>query len=53
MVSDKISRDAKPCYYLVEQKESYCLPVIFERWHSFDPPGEVFYCYDDIVVPPC
>ena len=53
MVSDNISWDVEPCNYLVEQKESCCLPVIFERWHSFDPLSEVVYYYDDIAVPPC
>jgi hypothetical protein len=52
MVSDNLSQDVEPCYYLVEQKESCCLPIIFERWHSFDPLGEVFSYYDDITVPP-
>jgi len=52
MVSENLSWDVEPCYHLVEQKESCCLPVIFERWHSFDPIGEVVYCYDDIAVHP-
>jgi hypothetical protein len=53
MVSDNISRDVEPCYYLVKQKESCGLAIIFKIWHSFDPLHEVVYCYDDIMVPPC
>jgi hypothetical protein len=52
MVSDNLSQNVEPCYYLVEQKESCDLFVIFERWHNFDPLVEVVYCYDDITVPP-
>jgi hypothetical protein len=39
MVSGNLSQDIEPCDYLVEQKESGCLPVIFESWHSFNPLG--------------
>jgi hypothetical protein len=28
MVSDNLSQDVEPCDYLVEQKESCCLPVV-------------------------
>jgi hypothetical protein len=53
MVNDNLYQDAKPFYYLVKQKESCCLSIILKCWHSFDPLPEVFYCYDDIMVPPC
>ena len=51
MVSENLSRDVEPYYYLVKQKESCILSVIFERWHSCDPLGEVVYYYDDITCP--
>jgi hypothetical protein len=52
MVSDNLLQDVEPRYYLIENKESHCLAIIIERWHSFDPLCEVFYCYDDISMPP-
>jgi hypothetical protein len=53
MVGEYLSRDAEPCDYLVKQKKSYNLAIIFKHWHSFDPLREVVYYYDDITVPPC
>jgi hypothetical protein len=53
MVSDNLPRDDEPFYYLIEEKESCSLSIIFKHWHSFDPLCEVVYSYDDIVVPPC
>jgi len=43
MVSDNLSRDVEPCYYLVKQKESFCLAIIFKHWHSLNPLREVVY----------
>jgi hypothetical protein len=53
MVSENLSQNDKPFYYLVKQKESCRLAIIFTRWHIFHPLHEVVYCYDDITVPPC
>jgi hypothetical protein len=53
MVSDNISWDVEPFYYLVKQKESCCIVIIFKHWNSFDPLREVVYSYDDITAPPC
>jgi hypothetical protein len=44
---------SKPYYYLVKQKESCGLAIIFKHWHSFNPLCEVVYFYNDITVPPC
>jgi hypothetical protein len=52
MVSDNLFQDVEPCYYLIEQKESCCLTIIFKCWNSFDPLCKLVYFYNDITVPP-
>jgi hypothetical protein len=52
MVSENLLQDVEPCYYLIENKQSCHLTIIIKCWHSLDPLCEVFYCYDDIMMPP-
>jgi hypothetical protein len=51
MVSDNLLRDTKPCYYLIKDENIHGFTIIAKHWHSFNPLREVFYYYDDVMMP--
>ena len=52
MVSDNILLDTESSDYLIKNEKGSIYAIIVKYWHSFDPLGEVVYCYDDVTMPP-
>ena len=50
MVSDQLSRNSEPSYYVIEHEQSSCLAIVKICWHSFDPLGKVVDDHNNVFM---